>query len=1047
MYCKIENTAIKSLIMRKTFFLIFLLCRFYAAAQFNMQPPSFQSPEVASLINEVQTPVSHSSGTLSVSIPVYTVRHGDIEIPITLEYDASGVKVNSLPGWVGQNWNLKAGGAISRIVKGLPDENYESWSGFTYPNGYFFNRQHLNTPDWETYARLKSLATKFDPDPRKHVGDLEPDEFIFNFCGHQGKFYMDSDGVWQVKGGGGYKIEHAVLSNYAQDWYAPNDYTFHELGSLGRYIQLSTRPIGGFKISAPDGTVFYFGMFERIGKNFPSPPVNPTTQPDLGWESVEITADFFSQLYCETINTWHLIKIVSPRGAQVDFEYERGPERVAFSEILFYNEIKRKKKNPWSWHGGGSTFGHMTNGISHTGMVIFPSYLSRIITDNEEIIFSRSVTENLKYEYSKITSLLSTWYRTPYHVGFPKNGNDWEHRYHNGEYFGTNSPYLKLDNYIARINHEKFKDTQLDAITCRSRFYGHERPHTKFTFRYTADSRKRLQLKSFKKNEDNSYIFFYNTLSLPDYLSDKVDHWGYYNNKTRRINFEDPASLGVGYYESRNPDFKYTVAESLEKIVFPTGGYRKFIYEPHIYTTCISRDRTTGNLLFRSSRSAGSGLRIKEVIDNFGNRITKKQYSYEDGILNGEPVYYWPDYSGKTIFGDSYTAVRFFSMSVVPVSSNPAGGAVSYSKVCEKIPGKGKTVYTYSNHDGFPDEKSVGIDHYATNYSPLSGREILRGKLLEARMYEEGKSRPVKTETYDYLIPGNNAKYIKSMYIRRMNVLNSASKIPIDVVDGWAYRIYIHPYNKVKKTECLYVSGTDDKITTTSKWTYGPYNLLTSYSHGIAGSMEEVRYYYPFDFGASGIYKSMLESHMLSALIRRVESYNRTETSRDEIEYGQSREITHEKILPVVSKRSYDQGKNWEKTMQVTAYDIMGNPVEIKRDDGRTAVYIWGYAGQHIVAEIKNTTLKTVKEKCPELGNMKDIPLPGELPSGIEKSLRSIPNAPVTTWKYIPFVGCIQMTDASGRSTGYSYDSSGRLAAIYDTEGHVLKTFEYNMGY
>ena len=53
-----------------------------------MQPPSFQSPEVASLINEVQTPVSHSSGTLSVSIPVYMVRHGDIEIPITLEYDA-----------------------------------------------------------------------------------------------------------------------------------------------------------------------------------------------------------------------------------------------------------------------------------------------------------------------------------------------------------------------------------------------------------------------------------------------------------------------------------------------------------------------------------------------------------------------------------------------------------------------------------------------------------------------------------------------------------------------------------------------------------------------------------------------------------------------------------------------------------------------------------------------------------------------------------------------------------------------------------------------
>jgi len=95
--------------------LILLLTFQKGISQTTLQPLVFQSPEVSSLIKEVTTPVSLSSGTVNIDIPIYTLKHGDIAVPISLSYDASGVKVDAQPTWVGQNWSLKAGGMISRI--------------------------------------------------------------------------------------------------------------------------------------------------------------------------------------------------------------------------------------------------------------------------------------------------------------------------------------------------------------------------------------------------------------------------------------------------------------------------------------------------------------------------------------------------------------------------------------------------------------------------------------------------------------------------------------------------------------------------------------------------------------------------------------------------------------------------------------------------------------------------------------------------------------------------------------------------------------------
>ncbi|WP_299212436.1 hypothetical protein [uncultured Dokdonia sp.] len=57
-----------------------------------------------------------------VRIPLYEIELEGINLPIFLQYDNTGIRVNSAPSSVGMNWNLSAGGIIEREVRGIPDE-------------------------------------------------------------------------------------------------------------------------------------------------------------------------------------------------------------------------------------------------------------------------------------------------------------------------------------------------------------------------------------------------------------------------------------------------------------------------------------------------------------------------------------------------------------------------------------------------------------------------------------------------------------------------------------------------------------------------------------------------------------------------------------------------------------------------------------------------------------------------------------------------------------------------------------------------------------
>ena len=98
------------------------------------------SPTAAALGKFGDIPVSNHTGIPNISIPVYTVKEGNLSLPISLSYHAGGMKVMEPAGWVGAGWSLTAGGVISRTFRGAADESRTSncvaghFSNYGYSN-------------------------------------------------------------------------------------------------------------------------------------------------------------------------------------------------------------------------------------------------------------------------------------------------------------------------------------------------------------------------------------------------------------------------------------------------------------------------------------------------------------------------------------------------------------------------------------------------------------------------------------------------------------------------------------------------------------------------------------------------------------------------------------------------------------------------------------------------------------------------------------------------------------------------------------------------
>ncbi|WP_420581306.1 hypothetical protein [Reichenbachiella sp.] len=260
-------------------------------AQFDMSeiersilPPS---PTAGQLGRYGEIPVSLSSGLPSVSVPLTDFEVGDINVPITLSYYSGGLKVDQSPSWVGMGWSLLAGGVITRTIVDRPDEI----GALPYP-------ENMDTEDLEAINYIENAMDDGDI----HF-DSELDIYSYNFQGKAGKFVIDRNGKAVIYPRQNFDLIRRVDPSGAEKM---------------QIILIDSR---GFK--------YYFG----------------------GNEGTEFSKSQWSGLNCGknfdtfAATAFHLIKIESPKGNAVHFEYNlyhhSYPAGVNETAKYFINRINR----------------------------------------------------------------------------------------------------------------------------------------------------------------------------------------------------------------------------------------------------------------------------------------------------------------------------------------------------------------------------------------------------------------------------------------------------------------------------------------------------------------------------------------------------------------------------------------------------------------------------------------------------------------------------------------------------------------------------------
>ncbi|MFT3793300.1 RHS repeat domain-containing protein [Flavobacterium sp.] len=303
-----------------------------------------QSPEATAFQKYGSIPVTLHTGTPNISVPLPSIKGRELDIPISIGYDATGVKVDQLATFVGLNWNLNFGGRITRIVNGQPDDLVDTV------------QQEL---DWGTYYEFHT------PDGLMLSSTAEVDTYFALWKGL-------SDGCREM-----------LSDFYSINVMDLNDYSDGGSTLINPRIRITYTPGVGQVVIAEDGTQYIFGYTNGY--------VEKTT--------IEGTDDPQSNTCVRNAGTsdtsWLLKKIISKNGLDVyEFSYKEFvwqqnlvPLQTVSSITNSQNEGSIGVGTPfydqdvyqYNFHGGYHTTQLMPDKLIHNGKLVLSfTYKNRI---------------------------------------------------------------------------------------------------------------------------------------------------------------------------------------------------------------------------------------------------------------------------------------------------------------------------------------------------------------------------------------------------------------------------------------------------------------------------------------------------------------------------------------------------------------------------------------------------------------------------------------------------------------------------------------------
>lgn len=1034
----------------QTFILFLFLCVGFCETVFADTPIKISQPQIAPVSPEAAAvqkyvcyPVNHSTGLADITIPLYTIKAGDLELPITLTYHSAGIKLHQLSGWVGTNWTLNAEPSIMREIKGIPDEKENA--GYKSLE-YFRGRRNTDS----------DAKTRFFRQIENKIYDSEPDHFYYKLPNRSGAFYL---GV-----------------HYSDD-------------PIPSIVGFDTYPYAPLKISG----------WEYLGENSIDIEDENGIWYEFGGEMdgcTEKTGDYNTRWLCKSINS-------RQTKASISFSYSAfQPKRIAPSyssdyvvleDNIEHGVSRRSSASDTTWLSiNKNTFLHRSDslGVPMSRSGYYGGY--RLLIKQGGRISYGEITDG------EVDILTSSPSGQEYTIPNPYSSDFVNER---------KPTYINFDGGTVSFDQDSYDNLSTITVKSRDgqiirKFQFYISKYNENTGLTKLDS---IAVTAGRDPERRMYSFLYDKPgSVQPESSMAMDHWGYYNgqdglnNGTRLFIPYGRYYVNDDYYfhygdSARDCNEYYMKAGVLTDIFTPEGVHTNFSYEANQYGKVFS-----GSANYQKKIYLAGGLRVRTIREqgmhggisrfryfHYGLSDPKGKYGNDGSELGVAKVAVTQrDYcmlqERLTInqVGDK-SLCRVHTWGATPVSniSFSNGNSVIYPYVMERVVSneeESRTAYHFKAPEwelwgGIPQDPfspQQTRQDISKPFDPDKGGDALYyGQLIKKEMYN-GETL-VERQEYEY------ATYRKKFqmdnysgvsfgrpYKTRVCNLQEYDSRPQELYQDylWGKEAGV---SRLKRERTTRFSDTGETSIQIREHVYRPDSsdrydgfdreqnsgTLSATNHlnplwtrtrtGNSEVME--RFLYPEE-AKDSIAENLGQEFLLSCnTINKLLTYKRVcgkDTTSLRNVYSGPRIYAVQAWNPSLSK--------FEERLRYT-YNDYGNISSVTTDDEIYTSYLWSYYNQYPVFKVENASISKVLSALQKdqawLTNMEKQGYP-------DTAVLLGTSLPHTTlYTYQPLIGVTSIRGADGVNTYFEYDYWGRLIRSYIIEDGVQKiisTFKYN---
>ncbi len=1032
-----------------------LFTAFITLINYTLQAQSYQpvnvihsSPESAAFERYKDYPVSLHTGVPDINIPIYEIKSGDVVIPISVSYHASGIKTTDVSYPVGLGWTLNAGGRVSRTVRGKVDEsaavripNYSlnNYTQLTYldpePDLFFYNSGVKNesggrfifTPTEDAQQNSQLINPVFFPQQNIKLAYDRPN-LVMTIVNDKGQTFKY----------GGSNIEYNKFEGYYSAWM---------LSEILPTNKLLSDKITFNYLDAPDLTTCSTAGSMKIVDSiaYMSGNMNPGEP-------------HFDQIY--NIYQNNQLKRFEPAAGTL--AYISNYDYVTQGNQPFYQQtcytFTRKNLNNVQFKGGRVVFNYDAANTFLTDISIFDQQGNLI--KKASFYYSNYAGETRKHldriEISGSDNQQPINYTFEYQDGIGVPNPIMSARDHWGYYNGAtsnNSPVPRwMDVPVVALT-KRDGNGQIDNLVSSTEIGAAVRETDEFWMKKYVLSKIKYPTGGYSEFtfEANRY---YDEKRLTE-VGGGIFPAGGLRIKTLKTSdgVNPPVTKTYTYGIDGNSQTGIGLPYNIPRM-------EDYMVEHYMYIDYSRTIQPDGSTKFEL-RSNPLLARERNFLSAPNNSI-----SYTDGC----PVWY------------TYVEEQDVNNAGLPLGKTvyrfnlPLTNQYQYYSANSGIFGNINQKYTLLDH-GFASPRLKAKEIYKSDGANFSIVQAVNYSFVPIQS-PLVQFYPIKeVVTYNQDIPQSAIEADDPFYIIKNPDAQRIVNIPYSELQGVDYTI---GYERIIN----YNANGQNIIDSASKSTYYAYDGADPYSF---------RHTFPTKIGYEANGKSIIKEYKyapdyqgitatddVSKGIKVLQDNNVISTPVEEttkiydkagvnlIGTAGSLFRTFKTDQPLVDKvyaiepeapnasflssSVVNGGISFSNDYKIRGYfdryTQEGNLLEQHPDQGVHSCYLWSYKSQYPIAKIENVTFSAIESL---LGNtyiedLKNNALPStaDLLALFTRLRGNLPYSQVTGYTYKPLVGMTSLTDAKGETTYYEYDSFQRLKTIKDSQGNILKQHDYH---